>query len=651
MDYYRNQLSSGVDAIERNHHRKQWAQDILSMMGVIISAAVLLISAGVLAGIFTLQEALPIYLLLGCTLPAWWAARRRSGLWVRLFPVSLCFLLGVIGSYNNGLRSISILFYVLSALLAGILIESRWKWAILLLSMVSISGFSIRLEGMFTPDMLAPLITIFFGLVGIMLLQWYIDARLWQMLADQKEANRRLTAEIIQRQQAEIALREQDAQLHRLAENTNDFIAEIDPVGTMRYVSPSHQTGLGYSLTSLMGSDAFELIHPDDRQKCREAARQALESRQPSRLQARCRHADGHYIHVEISGVPLFDEIDQAAGFVLSSRDISLQHSFETALVLSEEKFSKAFQSSPDSININRLADGIYIETNSGFTELMGYTREEVIGKSSLELNIWADPADRARLVQGLRETREVNNMEARFRRKNGQVGVGLMSARLLEIVGETCILSITRDITERQMAETALRWAHFELEEAYEATLQGWVRAMELHEHNTAAHSRRVVQLTLQIARAMGIADEDLIWLQRGALLHDIGKMGVSEQALLKPGRLDANEWESMRRHPEVAYHFLKDIHYLRQAVDIPYSHHEHWDGSGYPRGLRGEEIPLAARIFTVVDVFDALTSDRPYRPAWSAQQAREYMIDQRGCLFDPRVVDIFLKILQTNL
>ncbi len=330
--------------------------------------------------------------------------------------------------------------------------------------------------------------------------------------------------------------------------------------------------------------------------------------------------------------------------------DISERLKTATALRQSEERFSKAFHTTPDSVNINRRSDGLYLEINHGFTKLMGYTAEDVSGKSSLDLNIWADPADRERLVAGLRKAGVVENLEARFRRKSGDIGIGLMSARIIDINGESCILSITRDITERHEAEINLRKAHKGLEQAYEATLKGWARALELRERETANHSRRVVEMTLAIARKMGMCDQELENIQRGALLHDIGKLGVPDNILRKPGPLTDEEWVIMRQHPQYAYNLIKDISYLLPTIDIPYYHHERWDGSGYPRGLKGEEIPLAARIFAVVDVWDALLSDRPYRPAWPLPDVLRYLEEQKSMQFDPQVVDHFLGILNEN-
>jgi len=210
-----------------------------------------------------------------------------------------------------------------------------------------------------------------------------------------------------------------------------------------------------------------------------------------------------------------------------------------------------------------------------------------------------------------------------------------------------TGIIGVATDVTERERAEQRLRDASQELAEAYDATLEGWSRALELREHETAGHSQRVVDLTLRLAQAMGISGAELVHMRRGALLHDIGKMAVPDRILLKPDPLDPEEWVTMRQHPLYASEMLKSIPYLRPALDIPYCHHERWDGSGYPRGLAGEEIPLAARIFAVADVWDALTSDRPYRPPWPEVDARRYMRTEAGRQLDPRIVDLFLAVI----
>ena len=191
------------------------------------------------------------------------------------------------------------------------------------------------------------------------------------------------------------------------------------------------------------------------------------------------------------------------------------------------------------------------------------------------------------------------------------------------------------------------LQTAHQKLIEAYDLTITGWSHALDLRDKETEDHTQRVTDLTVQMAKMMGLDEETIIHIRRGALLHDIGKIGIPDKILLKPGSLTAEEWSVMRTHPILAYDLMAPIEYLQPALDIPYCHHEKWDGTGYPRGLKGEEIPLAARIFAVVDVYDALISDRPYRKAWQKEQALDYIRSQAGTHFDPQVVELFMKVM----
>ena len=191
------------------------------------------------------------------------------------------------------------------------------------------------------------------------------------------------------------------------------------------------------------------------------------------------------------------------------------------------------------------------------------------------------------------------------------------------------------------------LQRSNLELKEAYDTTLEGWAQALELRDQETEGHSRRVLWLAERLAEEMGITGEALTHFRRGALLHDIGKMAIPDHILSKPGPLTTEEWEIMRQHPIFAYNLLSKVPFLRQALDVPYCHHERWDGSGYPRGLRGEEIPLAARVFTVVDVWDALRTRRCYREAWDEQAVRSYLNLNSGMQFDPRVVSAFLRMI----
>jgi PAS domain S-box-containing protein len=201
-------------------------------------------------------------------------------------------------------------------------------------------------------------------------------------------------------------------------------------------------------------------------------------------------------------------------------------------------------------------------------------------------------------------------------------------------------IQSVGRDITERRRAEESLA-------EAYETTLEGWAKALELRDKETEGHSRRVTETTLIVAQAMGFSEESLTHIRRGSILHDIGKMGISDDILRKNGALTDEERMIVEKHPDTALNLLRGIPFLEKALEIPCYHHEKWDGSGYPLGLKGNAIPLPARIFAVVDVWDALSTDRPYRKAWPRETVMQYLTDESEKHFDPKVVEFFLQLL----
>ncbi|HEY0070104.1 MAG TPA: HD domain-containing phosphohydrolase, partial [Chloroflexia bacterium] len=191
------------------------------------------------------------------------------------------------------------------------------------------------------------------------------------------------------------------------------------------------------------------------------------------------------------------------------------------------------------------------------------------------------------------------------------------------------------------------LQRSNVELGLAYDRTLEGWSGALDLRDRETEGHTQRVTEMAVRLARVLGVSESALLHLRRGALLHDIGKMGIPDAILLKPGPLTDEEWAIMKRHPVYAYELLAPIEFLRPALDIPYCHHEKWDGTGYPRGLQGEQIPFSARIFAIADVWDALSSDRPYRAAWPQEKVREHIASLSGTHFDPQVVEEFLKMV----
>lgn len=219
---------------------------------------------------------------------------------------------------------------------------------------------------------------------------------------------------------------------------------------------------------------------------------------------------------------------------------------------------------------------------------------------------------------------------------------IGVLTSRnarqLSDVVKQKQEMSTLNEVIAASQDELAL---------AYEATIEGWSRAMELRDKKTEGHTQRVTEMTVKLAWAMGMSNEQIVHVRRGALLHDMGKLGVPDSILLKHGKLTDEEWIFMRKHPQYAYDMFSSIEYLRPALDIPYYHHEKWDGTGYPNGLKGEQIPLPARIFAVVDVWDALQSDRSYRTGWTQEKVLEHIRAQSGIHFDPKVVEIFIKVL----
>jgi putative nucleotidyltransferase with HDIG domain len=208
-----------------------------------------------------------------------------------------------------------------------------------------------------------------------------------------------------------------------------------------------------------------------------------------------------------------------------------------------------------------------------------------------------------------------------------------------LEVIGGQAAVAVDNG---RLLAD--LQRSNTNLSLAYDNTIEGWSRALDLRDKETEGHTLRVTEMTVRLARAAGLPEREIVHIRRGALLHDIGKMGVPDHILLKPEALTDEEWVIMKQHTTHAYELLSPIAFLRPALDIPYCHHEKWDGSGYPRGLKGEEIPFPARLFALADVWDALTSDRPYRKAWSKERALQHITSQSGTHFDPRAVELFL-------
>ncbi|NMB58316.1 MAG: PAS domain-containing protein [Chloroflexi bacterium] len=316
-----------------------------------------------------------------------------------------------------------------------------------------------------------------------------------------------------------------------------------------------------------------------------------------------------------------------------------------------QSKFLRQVLDSNPNLIFARDREGKYTLINEAAARFEGLTVDDIIGKTDSELH-----HDLAQVIRWRHEDLNVMDTlrdlvlpEERITDTHGVEHY--MQTIKRPIIGPDGnadqVLGVAVEITARKMAEQRVARASIDLARAYDATIEGWSRALDLRDRETEGHSLRVTNMTLRLANCMGIDQREHLNLRRGALLHDIGKMGIPDEILFKKGSLTDEEWVIMRKHPVYAYDMLTPIDYLHPALIIPKYHHEKWDGTGYPEKLSGEMIPLAARIFAIVDVWDALTSDRPYRAAWSVEAVLEYIKQNSGTHFDPKVVDVFVSHL----
>lgn len=323
----------------------------------------------------------------------------------------------------------------------------------------------------------------------------------------------------------------------------------------------------------------------------------------------------------------------------------------QDALTEREAQFRLLAENASDMIS--RLStDGTILYVSPASETLLGYSPEELTGTSALNFVHQNDRDLVSDLFFGNSSERKINTVAFRAIHKSGEFIWLETSSRAIadpKTFKTVEVQTASRDITERKNAEKELQTAHDNLQAAYEKTIEGWVRALDLRDRETEGHTQRVTELTLRVAKTLGYSEEELSHIRRGALLHDMGKMAIPDEILQKPGPLTEEEWKVMRRHPEYAYDMLSAISYLHPALDIPLYHHERWNGSGYPRSLKGEAIPKIARLFAIIDVWDALSSDRPYRKKLPREEVVAYLKENSDHLFDPDLIEVFLSVIES--
>lgn len=500
--------------------------------------------------------------------------------------------------------------------------------------------------------------------------------------------------DLTESRQAQKTLRENEAQSRLITDNMVDSIFQIDADHNIIYASPSIQRIYGYSPQEIMGRLSTELIHPEDVIGVTTEFQRAVDEKAPSiQLEYRYRHANGDYLWTESATRLFYNDQGQFNGAIFGSRDISGRKLAEQERQRQIERLSalreidRAVASSLDlKITLDILLDQVVGQLKVDAADVLLYSPGLQMLEYAAGQGFITPQAKTIRLKLGqsfagyaamLRQRVLLESMYSGdtsritpFLSQEGfkfYAGLPLIAKGQLKGVIEVFHRSEFKpepdwleylDILAGQAAIAvenlqmvdSLQQAKQELEMAYDTTIEGWARALDLRDRETEGHSRRVMELTIRMSNAMGVPETDLIHIYRGALLHDIGKMAIADEILLKPTSLTEAEWQKMHQHPTFALNLLSPIPYLQKAIDIPYCHHEKWDGSGYPRKLAGNQIPLAARIFAIVDVWDALTHDRPYRRAWPKEKAIAYINEQSGASFDPDVVKVFLRIVASD-
>ena len=495
----------------------------------------------------------------------------------------------------------------------------------------------------------------------------------------------------LQRQQA--ALLASEERYRRLAENALDIIYryQLKPQPGFEYVNQAAQiiTGLSLDQFYLDSDSALVSIHPEDTHLLKDIIHDKFKPGDPIVL--RWIRPNGELIWLETRNVPIYDGANKLIAIEGIARNITEHKLAEEQIQKQLQRLSAlrtidmAITSSHDlRITLAILLENVIIQLGvdaadillfNPYTQMLEYSlgrgfKSRVVEKTSLYLGqgnagkaavdrqticvsspndpVWSnDPPDlmQAEGFSGycctpLVAKSQIKGILRVFKRTTLELQSGWLDF-LEMLAGQAAIAIDDAELFER------LQHANMDLTMAYDTTLEGWVHALDLRDKETQGHTQRVTEMTIHLARAMGIEEEALVHVRRGALLHDIGKIGIPDNILHKPGPLTDEEWKIMRMHPVYAYELISPIAYLHQALIIPFCHHEKWDGTGYPRGLKGEQIPLEARIFAIIDVWDALTSDRPYRKAWDQQQVLEYIKVRSGTQFDPQIVEHFVELL----
>ena len=498
------------------------------------------------------------------------------------------------------------------------------------------------------------------------------------------------------RKQAEIALREKERLLSEAQRIGHIGSWSLDiPSGTLQFSDEMYRL-LGVSALKFdhQINSLVRLVFSEDRGAAEAWVEQLRSGRQIRELVFRILHEKGELRYIQCQGAISFDANGQPLHFVGTAQDITERKLSElqirqqisrlTGLRMIDQAITSSFDmrftldiviaqvisqlqvDAADILLLSATSQSLEVRAARGF-------RAPLLPSSHVGItdSLAGQVATEQRAIQ-IMDLREVGNKSLPAYLSNedfiSYYGIPLITKGkvqgVLELFHRVALIPYPEwiDYLDTLAGQAAiaidnatlfesLQKSNFDLEYAYDATIEGWSHALDLRDHETEGHTLRVTEMAVDLARLLGLDEESLVQLRRGGLLHDVGKLGVPDNILLKSGDLTEEEWKIMRMHPQFAHDWLTPIVYLRKAVEIPYNHHEKWDGSGYPRGLKGESIPLMSRIFALADVWDALTSNRPYRPAWPPEKALQYIRENSGTHFEPALVEVFLKYITVRL
>jgi len=501
-----------------------------------------------------------------------------------------------------------------------------------------------------------------------------------------------LTEEVKKRIHAEETILHNEERFRSVVETANDAIIYIDNRGEIISWNQAAEKTFGYSDEEMVGRKVDAIIPERDRKAHKEGIARVIEDGETiiigKTVELSGLRKDGSELPIELSLSKW--EIGIGVYFTAIIRDISERRHSEEVIQRQVNHLSalrsidKAIISSLDlEVTLDVFLAHVMTELHIDAASILilnkhTQTMKQVIRKgfhtSALlytNLRLGQSNAGRAALERQIINIPNLDENLSDFERSDQFKSEGFVSYIAVPLIARGETIGVM-EVFQRSRLDIKPEWLEFlqaiayqgaialdnsflfnnlqrsntDLSIAYDRTIEGWSNALDMRDKETKGHSQRVADLTVRIAEEFNIKDDELTHIRRGALLHDIGKMSVSDSILLKPGKLTDKEREIMQRHPVYARDLLYPIEHLRPAIDIPLYHHEKWDGTGYPRRLKGEEIPLSARIFSVLDVWDALKSDRPYRPAWPEEKAIDYIKSEAGSHFEARVVDVFLKM-----